>query len=119
MTKKFLANQFLQGAETMDDLQNELIRGSTVRKPKPESKYNQSPLELVHLAKILPNQFDDVKKHYLCVIMLNQSDRPTFHIVHCSKGTNSELREVNYVFISNIGQLKLVLQAKALELIDL
>jgi hypothetical protein len=45
----------------------------------------------------------------LCVIMLNQSDRPTFHIVHCSKGTNSELREVNYLFISNIGQLKLVL----------
>ena len=41
MTKKFIANQFLQGAEIMDDLQNELIRGSTVRKPKPESKYNQ------------------------------------------------------------------------------
>lgn len=71
MIKKFLSNQFLQGAETMDDLQNELIRGSTVRKPKPESKYNQQPLELVHLAKIVPNQFDDVKRHYLGIVMLN------------------------------------------------
>jgi len=73
----------------------------------------------VHFARIVPQQAEEVKKHYLCLVMLNQSEKASFHIVHCSTGSGSDLREVNYVFISNIGQLKLVTQAKALELIDL
>jgi hypothetical protein len=51
--------------------------------------------------------------------MLNLSEKASFHILHCSTGGGNDLREVNYVFISNIGQLKLVTQAKAFELIDL
>ena len=51
--------------------------------------------------------------------MLSQEEKSSFHIVHCSTGGSNDLREVNYIFISNIGQIKLVTQAKAIELLDL
>ena len=121
MAKQYQANQFLQGAESSldTDYTSDLLRGSTVKRPKQTSRYNQSPIELVHLARIVPQQTEEVRKHYLCIVMLNQSEKASFHIVHCSSSGGTDLREVNYVFISNIGQLKLVTQAKALELIDL
>jgi len=56
MAKRYQANLFLQGAETNLDseYQSDMLRGSTVKRPKQTSKYNQSPIELVHFAKIVP-----------------------------------------------------------------
>jgi len=73
MSKKYQANQFLQGAESSldTDYTSDLLRGSTVKRPKPTSRYNQSPIELVHLARIVPQQTEDVRKHYICIVMLN------------------------------------------------
>ena len=60
------------------------------------------------MARIVPQQPEEVRKHYLCIVMLNQNEKASFHVVHCSSSGGNDLREINYVFISNIGQLKLV-----------
>jgi len=52
--------------------------------------------------------------------MLTQDEKSSFHIVHCAtSGTANDLREANYIFIANIGQIKLVTQSKVIELLDL
>ena len=94
---------------------SEMLRASSVKRPAMSSKYDNVPLELIHYSKIVTE--DPSSKHFLCVVMLCRNDRPTFHIVHISTG--NELRENLDVFLGNIGQIKLITQSKALEIIDL
>ena len=116
MGKKYAAGKFMQAAIDEIDFSCELHslgsanRGSLVASPaltSSASKFeSSSPLELIHISRIVSESIADVQKHFLGVVMLTRHERPSFHVIHLATGR--EMREVNHLIVSSLGQIKLV-----------